>query len=300
MKHLGQIRIRQLRLLVWLSEGQTLSRVAQRLNITAAATSAMLQELEASTGRQLFERDRRGARPTPAGRQLALRAAVMLREFDLLELELAQTENATVLRLGVIPQVMIERVPQLAKSYSAHYPTGLQVREGTSRTLLHEVQQGLLAGAIVRTAASAQVQSDYAGLRMDAQGTEQAVIALPRKHPLATKKRLSTQDLRSLRWVLPEQSSYIRNMLQHHFQLHQLGTLEVALEVDTTVQALWCASQMGLAAAGPLALINRFGSDWQLKALPFVLGDPIQLGFFYRPSQLELPQFQVLHRVITT
>jgi DNA-binding transcriptional LysR family regulator len=299
MKHLGQIRIRQLRLLVWLSQGQTLSQAAQQLNITAAATSAMLQELEASTGRQLFERDRRGARPTAAGLQLALRAAVMLREFDLLEQELAQPESATVLRLGVIPQVMIERVPQIASRYAAHYATGLQVREGTSRTLLRDVQQGHLAAAIVRTAAGAQTHNDYAGLRVDVLGTEQAVIALPRKHPLAAKRRLSAQDLQSLRWVLPEPGSYIRNMLEHHFHLHQLSALQVALEVDTTVQALWCASQMGLAVAGPLALIKRFGQDWQLKALPFTFGEPIQLGFFYRPSQLDLPQFQTLRSIIT-
>jgi DNA-binding transcriptional LysR family regulator len=296
---LSQIRIRQLRLLVWLSEGLTLSRAAEQLHITAAAASAMLQELESSTGAQLFERDRRGARATAAGLQLAQRAGVLLREFELFESEIKLLGQQNLhLRLGVIPQVMMERVPALAQRYAQHYPSSLQVSEGTSVALMASVQRGELAAAVVRTGASTLTTYAKQGLQMDTLGFEQAAIAVPLAHPLAKKRRIAADDLVSLDWVLPEPGSYILNMLEQHFALHKLDAPRVMLKVNTTVQAVWCASRMGLAAAGPLSMIKRFAKEWQIKALPLALGEPIQLGLFYRSSQAELPQFQALRLAV--
>ncbi|NJS37040.1 MAG: LysR family transcriptional regulator [Brachymonas sp.] len=277
---LDYLRIRQLRLLVMLNQGMTLSSAAEQLSITAAAASLMLQELESSVGHTLFTRDRRGAKPTEAGQQLAARAAVVIEEFSLFEQETIAPKHRTTLRLGVIPQVMIERVPHIAQRYAAHYTGGLQVQEGTSGELLAAVQSGQLAAAIVRTSPSVQSTEQTRSLQLDVIASEQAVIALPLQHPLAHRKRIQASDLKALQWVLPEPGSYIRNMLTHYFQVNQLGTPQTALQVTTTVQALWCASQMGLAAAGPLAIIERFSKDWQISALPIKLGEPVELGLF--------------------
>jgi DNA-binding transcriptional LysR family regulator len=298
---LSQVRIRQLRMLVWLSEGLTLSAAAEQLHITAAAASQMLLELESSVGTRLFERDRRGARPTKAGLILAQRAAVMLQEFSLFESSVQTLgQQPLTLRLGVIPQVMIERVPQLALRHGRKHPGCLQVTEGTSQTLVEAVQSGALAAAITRIGVAGVQQKTMQGLQVELLGAEQAVIAVPRSHPLAAKRRIHPEDWQALGWVLPEPGSYIRNMLEQHFLLAKWGSPSCMLQVSNTVQALWCASQMGLAAAGPLALIRRFSADWQLKILPLPLGEPIQLGLCYRPSQLHLPAFVDLRQAVLT
>ena len=296
---LSQLRIRQLRLLVWLADGSTLSAAAQRLHITAAAASQMLQEMESAMGAQLFTRDRRGARPTPAGLLLAQRAGVVLREFALLEQGITELHTQPLtLRLGVIPQVMMERVPAIALRYAKQFPGSLQVSEGTSQALIESVKAGDLAAATTRLGNTGDALAMWRGLQMELLGHEVAAIAVPRTHALALKRSISPAQLSELLWVLPEPGSYIRNMLEQYFQLHQLGQPRAMLQVSTTVQALWCAAQMGLAVAGPLALIKRFSKEWRLKALPVKLGEPIALGLFYRPSQLELPQFVALHQAI--
>lgn len=297
---LSQLRIRQLRLLVWLAEGATLSAAAQQLHITAAATSQMLQEMESAMGAQLFTRDRRGARPTAAGLLLAQRAGVVLSEFALLEQGVEQLHSHTLtLRLGVIPQVMMERVPRIALRYAQQYPGSLQVSEGTSQALIEAVKAGDLAAAITRIGHTADALAQWKGLQMQMLGYEQAAIAVPRTHVLAAKRSIKPSQLMALEWVLPEPGSYIRNMLEQYFQFHELGQPRALLQVGTTVQALWCASQMGLAVAGPLALIKRFSKDWNLKALPIELGEPIRLGLLYRPSQTLLPQFEALRQAIS-
>lgn len=296
---LSQLRIRQLRLLVWLSDGLTLSAAAQQLHITAAAASQMLQELESSVGAVLFTRDRRGAQPTEAGLKLAQRSAVVLREFERFEESVSTlSSEPLVLKLGVIPQVMIERVPAIAMRMASDFPSSLYVSEGTSQALIEAVKAGDLSAAITRMGQVPDARQQWEGLQIDLLGAEVAAIAVPQTHPLARKRSISAAQLASLSWVLPEPGSYIRNILEQHFQFHRIGAPSMALQAGTTVQALWCASQMGLAAAGPLSLIKRFAKDWGLKALPLALGEPIQLGLFYRPSQLALPQFVALRKAV--
>jgi DNA-binding transcriptional LysR family regulator len=286
---LSQLRIRQLRMLVWLSDGLTLSAAAQRLHISAAAASQMLQELESSVGTTLFLRDRRGAQ----------RSAVVLREFERFEASVSDLSSQPLaLALGVIPQVMIERVPKIAMHMARQFPGSLRVHEGTSQALIGDVKTGILSAAITRMGQVADARRQWEGLQIDSLGTEQAAVAVPRSHVLARKRSITAAQLGALDWVLPEPGSYIRNLLEQYFQFLQIGQPRLALQVSTTVQALWCASQMGLAAAGPLSLIRRFAADWQLKALPVTLGEPMQLGLFYRPSQSALPQFVALREAI--
>jgi DNA-binding transcriptional LysR family regulator len=300
LKHrLSQVRIRQLRMLVWLADGLTLSAAAQQLHITAAAASQMLLELESSVGARLFDRDRRGARATESGRLLAQRAAVMLHEFELFEDSVHKLgQQPLLLRLGVIPQVMIERVPDIAARVNHSYPGSLQVTEGTSQALVDDVREGRLAAAITRMGAAGVSMRAMQGLKVEPLGTEQAAIAISKAHSFARKRLITPDALKTLGWVLPESGSYIRNTLEQYFQTAQLGAPQCMLQVSTTVHALWCASQMQLAAAGPLSLIHRFSTEWQLKVLPVSLGEPIQICLCYRPSQLELPSFKVLREAI--
>ncbi len=298
---LGHLRMRQLQLFVWLSEGCTLRSAAQRLHVSPAAVTLMLHELEASVGVTLFERDRRGARPTPAGVALAQHAQLVLADFAALEARCANLgRSAAVLRLGVIPQVMMERVPNIAARYCQRHSGSLQVSEGTSPTLLARVSRGQLSAAIVRLGAvgAPLLASEGQGLQVQRLGGERAAIAVPAGHPLAAKRRVHPKDLATLRWVLPQSGSYIRDMLHMYFQLHQLGQPQAALQVDTTVQALWCAARVGCAAAGPLALIERFAKDWKLKALHLQWAEPVELGLVYRSAQMALPEFAYLHECV--
>jgi DNA-binding transcriptional LysR family regulator len=299
LNRLSQLRIRQLRLLQWLGEGHTLRAVAARLHVSPAAVTLMLHELEASVGAALFERDRKGAQPTVAGRSLAQRAAVLLKEFEQFELACHNLGSPSMmLSLGVIPQVMMERVPQIATRFNQRYPGCLHVSEGSSAPLLQAVQSGTLSAAVLRLGQSSVSDIGSTHLRVQHLGTERAAICVPAKHPLATKRRVTPRDLVQLSWVLPEPSSYIRNMLEIYFELQQLGTPRAALQVSTTVQALWCASRMGCAAAGPLRLIERFAKSWGIQALRLQWADAIELGLVYRSSQTELAPFEYLRQCI--
>jgi DNA-binding transcriptional LysR family regulator len=304
--HLHHLRIRQLWLLVWISEGHTLVQIAQRLHVSAAAVSVMLQELEATLGLVVCERDRRGARPTPVGIRLAQRAQVMLAEFTHFEAELqAPAAHEQILRIGLIPQATIQWLPRLLRAYrdlqaDGNAQVSVIASEGTSGALLARADAGELSGVLVRMGPSLDDEAKKlaAQLELDVLGSERVGIMLSASHPLHKRARITAQDLAALEWVLPEPGSYIRRMLELHFQKHGLPMPRTVLQVDTTAQALWCATQLGCAAAGPLSLLDGFGLGWKLKALPVKLGEPVKLGFFYRASQRQMPAFEQLRRAV--
>ena len=72
------INLRQLLALHWIERLGTFERAAEHLNTTQSAISKRIQELEASTGLQLFDRSQRGARLTAIGEEMLVIAREML------------------------------------------------------------------------------------------------------------------------------------------------------------------------------------------------------------------------------
>lgn len=298
--HLAQLRIRQLQLLVWLSDGMTLNAVAQRLFVSPAAISQMLRELETKVGQSLFERDRRGARPTKAGARLARRASVVLHEFDGFVEEVKQLDaQPAAFRLGAIPQVMMQSIPKVVASYRREALGPLTVHEGTTRELLLDVLSGDLGAAIVRVGLGSLDARAHSELAVEMLGDETAAIAVPRTHPLARRKKIEPQEIESIDWVLSSPDSYLRSMFESFLQRNALSLKSIVLQVDSTVQALWSASRLGAAAVGPISLIRAMSKEWNLVALPIAIGESVKLGLVYRKSQRELEQFNALRNAIS-
>ncbi|MGL4230355.1 MAG: LysR family transcriptional regulator, partial [Casimicrobium sp.] len=215
MLHLEQLRIRQLQLLVWLSEGMTLNAVAARMHVSAAAISLMLKELETRIDYPLFERDRRGARATKAGMQLAQRARVVLREFDDFENEVdALNSQPTAFRVGVIPQVMMQHVPKILARYDTDRFGPLNVSEGTTRVLVRDVLAGELGAAIVRVGLGSLDERARNELSVEMLDSEEAAIAVPRTHEFARRRKITAKEIAQLEWVLSSPDSYLRNMFE--------------------------------------------------------------------------------------
>ena len=83
-----------LRLFVNVHEAGTITGGATATHMTLASASERIRSMEESLGVPLLVRDRRGVRSTPAGRTLLHHARLVLRQMDLLQGELGDTERA--------------------------------------------------------------------------------------------------------------------------------------------------------------------------------------------------------------
>lgn len=140
------VTLRQLLALHWIERLGTFERAAEHLNTTQSAISKRVQELEASTGLQLFDRSQRGARFTAEGEELLVIAREML---DLSEriTSLKDGKHITTrrLRLGVTELTAWTWLPRLVTRLVEDFP-GLTVEPEVdmSRTLHERLMDDLV------------------------------------------------------------------------------------------------------------------------------------------------------------
>src|SRR6185503_12378736 len=72
------IELRHLRVVCAIAETGSVTKAAASLGLAQPALTAQLQRIERALGGALFERDRRGARPTPLGEFVLARARVLI------------------------------------------------------------------------------------------------------------------------------------------------------------------------------------------------------------------------------
>ena len=121
------INLRQLLALHWIERLGTFERAAEHLNTTQSAISKRIQELEASTGLQLFDRSQRGARLTAIGEEML----VIAREMLTLAERITSLKDGTYvvtrrLRLGVTELTALTWLPRLIAKLVEDFP-GLTV-----------------------------------------------------------------------------------------------------------------------------------------------------------------------------
>jgi len=96
--NLGNVRWTALRLVVLCEHLGSLSAAAPVAHLSVAAASTQLSNLERLLGTRLFVRERRGLRPTPAGRRVASHCRLLLRGLD--ELAVAAARDPAPIRLA--------------------------------------------------------------------------------------------------------------------------------------------------------------------------------------------------------
>ncbi|RTE93650.1 LysR family transcriptional regulator [Bradyrhizobium sp. LVM 105] len=117
------ITLKQLEALNWIAQLGTFERAAAKLNTTQSAISKRVQELEASTGLPLFDRNQRGARLTEQGEQLlALGQSMLAIQDQILALKDGKSAPTRRLRLGVTEMCALTWLPRLVSAIRDHYP----------------------------------------------------------------------------------------------------------------------------------------------------------------------------------
>jgi len=180
--HHHPFTLRQLQYLVAVAELQSFRRAAERCAVSQPSLSEQVAEVESLLGVQLFERDKRGVRLTPAGDAVVQHARALLVAADALGETARRFVDplASVLRLGVIPTLAAYLLPRATPALVAAHPrlTVLWAEHPTA-TLVERVARGELDGAVLAR------EAELGALEHLALGDDPFVAALPPAHPLA-------------------------------------------------------------------------------------------------------------------
>lgn len=200
--------LQELRYLVALADTAHFGRAARACAVSQPTLSAAIKKLEGELGVVVVERTRRRVAITEIGRMLVEQARVVLDEARRFE-ELATQGRAPLVgdfRLGVIPTIGPYLLPHVVRRLRAAFPQlRLLLRELQTDALLADLRAGRLdAGLLALPIAGDDLQ------RVPLYD-EPFVLALPRGHPLAQKKRVRTDALAELPLLLLEEGHCLRD-----------------------------------------------------------------------------------------
>ncbi|MFG6441330.1 LysR family transcriptional regulator [Roseateles sp. LKC17W] len=193
------MEFRHLRYFLALAEELHYGRAAQRLAISQPPLSVAIQQLEASVGARLFDRDSKGVRLTPAGAAFrgSAQALIDRAEGACALARDVQAGEVGRLRLGFVGSTLFNDLSGWLKAFQAAHPkVEVVVVELNSQdqidALLHdELDLGLVhTDRLPPALASAALY------------TEPFVACLPAAHPLATQPRIALPSLGEQPFIL--------------------------------------------------------------------------------------------------
>jgi LysR family nitrogen assimilation transcriptional regulator len=228
----------------------SVSRAADRLDMSQPALSRELRELEQELGVPLLKRHARGVTLTPAGEALKRRAELILGLLGTVrdEVNAAADQPSGRVAFGMPPSMSGAFTAPLVQAFRERYPAvRLQVREGTSTQL----RTALLAREIDFAVLSAPVSEPQLDVRPFF--TEPLVLVGPPGAVLALKPQLTIDDVASYPLILPMLPNATRMLIETAFEKHGRHP-QVALETDVAPIAQFIARGLGYAILPACAL----------------------------------------------
>jgi len=246
------MNLRDLQYLVALAETGHFGEAAERCHVSQPTLSAQIKKLEEYLGVQLFERQPRKVSLTEAGRRIVERARHITQEAeDIRELARASRDPLSgKLRIGLIPTIAPYLLPRVAVTLGRKLPKlSLMLYEYQTQPLLQKLRDGELDLAILALPSSTE------GLETRSLFAETFVVAMPRNHRLATRRRLKPADLEGEKILLLEEGHCLRDQA-----LEVCGTVALSEESDFRATSLETLRQMVAAGLG-ITLLPRLAAE---------------------------------------
>lgn len=209
------MEIRQLKAFLAIAEAKTFTAGARRVNVTQAAISMQIRQLEDEVGLQLFTRTPRRVILTEAGEYLLDRARKILREHDSALAEIAELGGAEHGRLRIgsaSAEFASAQLPRILQGIREKFPNSeLNVSAGTSQTLVDKIMHGEIDIAFV------SLPVENSSITTDTLFSDEIVAIAHPGHRLANEKYISAATLAGERLILGERGGNTRRMIDDFF-----------------------------------------------------------------------------------
>lgn len=260
------MNLRELQYLVALAEHRNFRRAADACFVSQPTLSTQIRKLEEELGVDLFERSPKAVMLTPAGRDAAARARVILSEVAAIRDQakrLSQPETGAV-HLGVFPTLGPYLLPHVIPDLRTRFPRlDLFLTEEKSDLLLERLREGRLDAAILA------LPVHDAQLHAEPLFEEPFYLAVPRQHPLARRRRLAIEELSDHALLLLEDGHCLRD--QALDVCHLSGARETSEFRATSLETLrqMVMAGIGITLLPALAVHGMGGASSHIHLLTF-------------------------------
>ena len=297
------ITVTQLEYALAVEKYRHFGKAAKACSVSQPTLSQQLQKLEDDVGIVLFDRIQKPILPTEEGKLFLEQARNVKREHEKLLHVSNQSlggEVAGDFRLGVIPTIASNLLPQFLKSFSKTYPkVDLYIEEMKTESILSELRSDKLDGAILATPITG---SD---LKIHPLFYEPFLVYFSPQHPLLKKTALIREDLdASEMWLLQDGNCFKGQILNFcalpanfeaglsnvHFQSGSLDTLRRLVQ-----------SNRGYTLIPAMMALTLDKREVAAHVRPFKAPIPVrEVSFVYRRDHWKLKIIQAIEKTVSS
>lgn len=285
------MEIRQLKAFLAIYEAKTFTAGARRVNVTQAAISMQIRQLEDEVGLPLFTRTPRRVIMTEAGECLLDRARKILREHDTALAEIAELGGVEHgrLRIGSSSSVFsTQQLPKILPLLREKFPNSeLAVTAGTSQTLVDTIMHGAIDIAFV------SLPVENSSITTDLLFSDEIVAIAHPSHALANEKYISAAALAGEKLILGEHGGNTRRMIDVFFNAANVRpNVVMELSRQAAINKM-VEANLGVGTAGAKTIADEIREgrlvSWQIEgaAINWELGLARLRGGYFSPIAKE-------------
>jgi LysR family transcriptional activator of nhaA len=247
-----QLNLHHLRYFLAIAKAASLTKAAQRLNVSQSALSVQLRKLEEQIGHHLFDRSNKRLTLTEAGRITLDHAQSIFQLADELsdQLQNRTQKQRTVFRVGAVATLSRNFQMRLLKDLSERDDVELVLRSGSLRALLLQLKSHTIDMVLSNQAVRKDAENNWFSHLL----ARQPVILVTKKQRRQRPFQFP-QDLHGLPIILPSHESTIRQEFDAMLDRHQVRPI-IAAEADDMAMLRLLAKETGTATLVPAVVVK--------------------------------------------
>ncbi|WP_158815724.1 LysR family transcriptional regulator [Methylocapsa sp. S129] len=265
----------QLRAFVTLADERSFTRAAKRLHLSQPALTVQIRNLESSFGMKLFDRDPRGVALTSVGGELAPRLRRLLSDLDGAMSEardIAKGRRGTI-RIAALPSFSAAGLPDVVARFRTANPAiAFVIRDAIASKVVALVQSEAVDLGVT---AGVELTPDVEILH---EAKDRLCVVFPRRHPLASRRKITLPDLADFPLVLMDPETSVRAIVDAAF-------VSSGRIIRPAAEATYMMTAVGLVRAG-LGITILPASSKEIDAAPDLRARPIDDARFSRTISL--------------
>lgn len=259
------MKYHQLKAFVAVAEEGSIRAAARRLNVSPAALTKAVKELELALGVSLVVRTARGVQLTGLGQQLQMRARLIVAEMQRARDDIEQAQGATTgaVAAAITPAAAVTILPDAFRAFRRRFPIArVSLIEGFPGVALPRLHDGTLDFAVaVVVPELLAAEFDHAELY-----ASRSLIVVRRGHPLASATTLA--DLVDADWLMNPSPESSTQVLFNCFVAHGLPVPARVVECPSYGVAHSLIMGSDLIASMPEQLLEAEWARDHLAVLP--------------------------------
>lgn len=250
---------RRLQVFFMVAKVLSFTKAAETLHMTQPAVTFQVKQLEEFFNTRLFDRTHNKISLTDAGKIVYDYSEIILEHYEKMNDEVKQLtgEVAGSLLIGASTTIAEYMLPRLLGAFKRQFPDiNIRLQVGNTETIVAMIENNMIDLGVVE----APVYNK--NLEVEVCRIDEMVLIVSIDHPLASKTKISVEELKKYRYISREEGSGSRSVIDSYIKEQGLSYSDLKVEMELGSPE---AVKMAVESNVGIAIVSRTTLNKELK-----------------------------------